>query len=143
MRDDKFTLMCALLAMSACSEAPAPTKIAEIGGAVTGAAFYMYRPGGTLDDYISLEIRRAGVRSTILSISRCSLAAAKVGDGMINTVLFGSDFSGKSHVITTGEATGERSLTTIIRSVNAAPTENEVAKLKQDGFTVIACHFGD
>lgn len=139
MRVEPTVIGAVFLALASCSETPLATKITDIGGAATGAAFYIYRPGGTLDDYISLEIKRGEARRTVLSISSCSLVAARAGDGVIDATIYRSNFSGKSYPVSTGAATAERSLTTTIRSVDGAPNASDVSQLKRDGFTVIGC----
>ena len=139
---NRLTLVGAvLMTLTACSDRPLPSKIAHIGGRASGAAFYMYRPGGTLDDYISLEIMQGGETLSVLSISRCSHAAARIREKVIEATLFASNFAGGVRLADVERSAAIHSPIIIIRSVSTAPSESDLRKLRQEGFTVTACKF--
>jgi hypothetical protein len=128
-----------LFVLFACSPKSAPTKIVDIEGTEGRAAFYMYRPGGILDDYITLEVKRSGRRMTLVSVSSCSYAASKFSDNEIEITLFESSFSATPFVTESLNRPDDRFTTVNFTTFGRAATKIEMATLEQAGFTIVAC----
>ena len=134
MRAFRQLTVCALLATASCSD-PKRHKVQDIDPGGRGASYYLYRSGGTIDDFITIELREQAEYVTLVSVSFCdSVSARRVGN-KLEVIAFDARLSvGRLDANTTAAQT---ELDMIVR--NRAPTAHERSKLTDEGFSTIRC----
>lgn len=130
-----------MLTVAACSDPPKPEKIADLQGSEPSSTFYRYRPGSTLNDYVTLDVGIGQNKRTVLSISSCSAAGARVIRGVADVVLFNAEFAGQP---ANNQKKYEKDLKSgtglVIRVLSVEPKPSDLNVLRQQGFTIIECN---
>ena len=134
MRSVNRLILCGLLATSSCTPVHRE-KVADIGEKDSGVAYFLYRRGGTIDDFLTVEVRDRDEDMTLMSISDCNTIAVRKVGGKLDAVGFDARIS-----VGEIESTRQEENTQMtIRTHNRAATGIEIQTLKQSGFTVLQC----
>jgi hypothetical protein len=132
-------IIATIFTLTSCSSPKEPTKIVDIGS--SNVAFFMNIPGGTLDDYISIDVTESQHRRTLVSVSTCDMAAARSSGSTVEVVLFNADFSGFSTPNPAGKDVSRSLISDSVKVNNIfkSPKAVDIATLKRDGYTLIKC----
>ncbi|HMN45390.1 MAG TPA: hypothetical protein PKE27_12480 [Povalibacter sp.] len=131
-----------VLALCSCArqqEPPRPDKeLLAFSNAGQQGGFYLYRRGPMGSDYITLEIGSGGERATVSSISTCAFVAVRLVGGQLEANFYNSSYfipGSIDRLASLAAVTPDMS----IRSTVKVPTAEEIAQLRQNGFTVLDC----
>lgn len=128
--------------LAACSRSPPPPEhlanIRSSSGVLTKGAFYHYKPGSILDEYLTLEINSNAERVTLVSISKCSWVGARISDQSIDIIAFRALLNLRSPSAVM-ESVPTLPIPVDIRSLDRNPGNDEIETYRSDGYTMIEC----
>lgn len=131
------------LSTSCSGDLPPPTKLATVpgpSGTEISGEFNLYVPGSILDSYLTLDIVSPQGTLNLLSSGHCDWIAARIGNQLVEVVLFQARATLRSPHVSGTEKAGPADNVSVM-SINHAAREADLSQLRADGYTAVKCEF--